>query len=65
MKKFEKLTKRIVLEISKNETQRLRGGQWGNDENKVEARTIAHNTHVNTCFTKNCCKGSIESDQMF
>lgn len=51
--KIEKLTKRVILDLSKSDIQQLRGGLAEQSDGKL--RTYAHDTHVNTCFTKNCC----------
>lgn len=60
MKKIEKLNTRVVLDLSKSEILQLRGGH--NQQAGAEARTVIHDTHVNTCFTKNCCNRMDETD---
>lgn len=47
MKKLKKLKleKKSVALLSKEQLKTLKGG----------SETIAWNTHVNTCFTRNCC----------
>ena len=48
MKKLKslKLVKKSVTLLSKKETSLLKGGA---------TRTHSWNTHINTCFTYNCC----------
>lgn len=47
LKKLE-LSKKSIVKLSKEDTRELRGG------NEAPG-THAHETHVNTCFTYNCC----------
>ena len=52
MKKLNKLVlkKKSIVELRKEDAKSLKGG-YGS--------TYAHDSHVNTCFTYNCCKGQI------
>ena len=54
MKQIEKLSKRIVLDLTADDFQALQGGHASAEQARV--RTYAHDTHVNTCFTKKCCR---------
>ncbi len=54
MKKIEKLNCRVILDISKCDISKLSGGH-DSSESEKNVRTIVHETHVNTCFTRNCC----------
>ena len=51
MKKLTKLEleKKSVVELGNKQLNVLKGGSGGS------CRTSAHATHVNTCFTYNCC----------
>lgn len=46
LKKLE-LTKKTIIKLDKEDVRELKGGN--------QASTHAHDTHVNTCFTYNCC----------
>lgn len=58
--KIEKLTKRVILDLSKSEIQQLRGGLA--EQSEAGVNSLAHDTHVNTCFTKNCCRKISEQE---
>lgn len=58
--KIEKLTKRVILDLSKSDIQQLRGGLA--EQSEARFRTIAHDTHVNMCFTRNCCRRISEQE---
>ena len=58
--KIKKLTKRVILDLSKSDIQQLRGGQA--EQSEARFRTIPHETHVNMCFTRNCCRRRIEQE---
>lgn len=61
-KKIEQLKKRVILDLTINDIQKLKGGKDSQDDASANVRTYAHNTHVNTCFTKNCCNRFEEDD---
>lgn len=50
-----RLNKRVVAELSDKAAHNLRGGLDPAENQTMDSDTIAHDSHVNTCFTKNCC----------